>query len=158
MGKAQELQQIFSKKKLTLSLAESCTGGAIAASLARVAGASEYFKGCIVSYTDEVKIQLLGVHADVLKSVGAVSHAVALQMWRGAIRQFQSEVALSVTGFAGPTGGNSREPLGQVYIAYGYQQQIPQILAVDLKGSRLEIIEQTVCLAQDCLLKLLTTP
>lgn len=103
-------------KGLTVSTAESLTGGLISAMLTSVPGSSAVVRGGIVSYVGEVKEELLGVSGDVLSRQGAVDELVALQMARGALRELRSDVAVSVTGIAGPTGAEPGKPVGTVWI------------------------------------------
>ena len=102
----------------TLCTAESCTGGAIGAALTAVSGASNVFKGGIISYTNEVKHKLLGVDEDLLEIVGAVSAPVARAMAKGARRALDADIAVSVTGLAGPGGDEYGNPVGPEYIGY----------------------------------------
>jgi nicotinamide-nucleotide amidase len=101
----------------TLSTAESCTGGALAASIVRVAGSSEYFQGGVASYSNTAKMHLLGVPESTLAEHGAVSEAVAVALAEGARKQFGTTYALSTTGVAGPDGGSDTKPVGTVWIA-----------------------------------------
>jgi nicotinamide-nucleotide amidase len=103
-------------KQLTLATAESCTGGLVAERITRVPGASDYFVGSIVSYTNEVKMRLLGVPADMLEQHGPVSGEVAEAMARGVKERTGATVGLSITGVAGPSGGTQAVPVGTVYI------------------------------------------
>ncbi|HJQ25655.1 MAG TPA: competence/damage-inducible protein A [Blastocatellia bacterium] len=103
-------------KQYTLATAESCTGGLVAERLTRVPGASDYFVGSIVSYTDEVKQNLLGVPAEMLERHGAVSGEVAEAMARGVKERTGATIGLSITGVAGPGGGTQAVPVGTVYI------------------------------------------
>ena len=105
------------EKHLTLGFAESCTGGLAAAAVVAVPGASDVFCGSVVSYANEVKHDLLGVPDTVLESAGAVSAPCALQMARGALDALGCDIAVSVTGIAGPGGGTEKKPVGTVYIA-----------------------------------------
>lgn len=105
-------------KGKTLVTAESCTGGGIGASLTAVPGSSQVYKGGIISYTNWVKHQLLGVDEKLLKERGAVSAPVAEAMARGVRRALQADVALSVTGLAGPGGDEFGNPVGTVFIGY----------------------------------------
>lgn len=98
--------------------AESCTGGGIGAALTAVPGASTVYKGGVISYCNEVKHQLLDVSDGLLEAVGAVSAPVAEAMARGARRVLNADVAVSVTGLAGPTGDAFGNPVGTVYIGY----------------------------------------
>ena len=103
------------KRGLKLVTAESCTGGLVAATLTAIAGSSEVVLGGIVSYGNEVKIGELGVPAEVLEEHGAVSAEVAEAMARGARERLGADVAISVTGVAGPGGGTEEKPVGLVY-------------------------------------------
>lgn len=102
----------------TLATAESCTGGGIGAALTGVAGSSAVYKGGIISYTNTVKQKLLGVGADILEEYGAVSAPVALAMARGARETLEADVAVSVTGLAGPGGDEFGNPVGTVFVGY----------------------------------------
>lgn len=102
----------------TLVTAESCTGGGIGAALTGISGSSKVYKGGIISYTNWVKQHLLGVDEALLNDVGAVSAPVAEAMARGAREALQADVAVSVTGLAGPDGDEFGNPVGTVYIGY----------------------------------------
>jgi PncC family amidohydrolase len=102
---------------LTLSLAESCTGGLLGHRLTNVAGSSDYFVGGAVTYSYDAKERVLNVRHETLYDYGAVSEQTALEMARGARRLFHTDVALSVTGIAGPGGGMPGKPVGLTYIA-----------------------------------------
>ncbi len=112
------IQDYFIDKKLSLSVAESCTGGNIAHMITGIAGSSAYFKGGIVSYSEELKVNLLGVPPDVIKNHGVVSEATAMAMADGARRTMNTDYALSVTGIAGPDGGTEEIPVGTVWIGF----------------------------------------
>ena len=99
----------------TIALAESCTGGLVAAALTDHAGASKVFTHGVVAYANEAKTALLGVPPAVIAAEGAVSRAVALAMAEGALAVSQADVALSVTGIAGPGGGSASKPVGLVW-------------------------------------------
>ena len=105
-------------KGKTLVTAESLTGGGIGAALTAVSGSSAVYKGGIISYTNEVKHQLLGVPGDILEQFGAVSEPVARAMAEGARKVLQADVAVSVTGLAGPGGDDYGNPVGTVFIGY----------------------------------------
>ena len=102
----------------TLVTAESCTGGGIGAALTAIPGSSEVYKGGVISYTNWVKENILGVDGEMLDQYGAVSAQVAQAMAAGVRRQLQAGVAISVTGLAGPGGDDFGNPVGTVYIGY----------------------------------------
>ncbi|MGA9773545.1 MAG: competence/damage-inducible protein A [Blastocatellia bacterium] len=103
-------------KAYTIATAESCTGGLVAERITRVAGASEYFVGSVVSYTDHIKTELLGVPQEMIERCGAVSGEVAEAMARGIKERTGATIGLSVTGIAGPGGGTQAVPVGTVYV------------------------------------------
>ena len=104
-------------KGLTIGTAESCTGGAIASLLTSVSGSSDYFRGSIIAYSNEVKHQLLGVSKDDLQQFGAVSQQVVEQMAKGALQTIGCDYAIATSGIAGPGGGTPDKPVGLIWIA-----------------------------------------
>jgi len=104
------------QRKLTLATAESCTGGLIADRVTNVPGASEYFLGGIVAYSYEAKVSLLGVSWDTLHAYGAVSEEIVIEMARGARMALAADIAVSVSGIAGPGGGMPDKPVGTTCI------------------------------------------
>jgi len=113
---AQSVGELLNKQHLTLGLAESCTGGLIATHITDVPGSSDYFEGGIVAYSYQVKERVLGVPASMLEHDGAVSAETAMAMARGARKVLQVDVALAITGIAGPSGGTPDKPVGLTYI------------------------------------------
>lgn len=109
--------KLLIKKKRTLALAESCTGGLAAHRVTDVPGSSRYFLGGIVSYSDRVKSSMLGVDARLIKRHGAVSAPVAMAMAQGVRRALGASIGVAITGIAGPAGGSAKKPVGLVYIA-----------------------------------------
>jgi PncC family amidohydrolase len=114
---AERLLDLCVARRLTVATAESCTGGLVAHTLTRVPGSSAYVIGGIVSYADRIKVELLGVPATVLAAHGAVSAQVARAMAEGARARLGVDIAVSVTGIAGPDGGGPAKPVGLTYIA-----------------------------------------
>lgn len=127
----------------TLVTAESCTGGGIGAALTAIPGSSAVYKGGIISYTNWMKENLLNVNAELLKTYGAVSPEVAKAMAEGARKAMQADVAVSVTGLAGPGGDEFGNPVGTVYIGYS-DCKIADSIACYFIGDREEIREQAV--------------
>lgn len=115
---AAELIGVLRAKGLTLSTAESCTGGAIAAAVTSVPGSSDVFKGAVVAYANEVKRSLLGVSDDTLQSYGAVSEQTVREMVQGVARATDSDCAVATSGVAGPGGGTPDKPVGTVWVAF----------------------------------------
>lgn len=116
--------ELLLKSDLTLGTAESCTGGLVSNSITDKSGSSKYFKGGIVSYANSVKVEQLGVDRDDLNAYGAVSKQVALQMAKGVAERLNSDIGVSTTGVAGPTGGSKEKPVGTVWMGY-YQKNGP---------------------------------
>ncbi|MDY2778201.1 MAG: CinA family protein [Collinsella sp.] len=108
--------EALSHRGLTVALAESCTAGMVASTLASVPGASSALKGGAVTYCDEIKNKVLGVSSETLRIHSAVSHETAREMADGARRLFDVDVAISLTGYAGPGGGTELDPAGTIYI------------------------------------------
>ncbi len=139
----QELIRSLRSRKLTLSFAESCTGGALSAFLTEQAGVSDIFLGSVVSYSNEAKVDLLGVRRDTLMQEGAVSESVARQMACGARRQLKSDWSVALTGIAGPSGGTATKPVGTVCIAIA-GPSFEESRKVIFSGNRKAIQQETV--------------
>ncbi len=121
---SREIQSALYDNGHTLATAESCTGGRIAEAIISVPGASNYFKGGIVAYTNEVKENLLHVSHEVLEAQTAVCEEVARQMVIGACQALHTDYAISVTGTAGPGGGTPAIPVGTIWIGYGSKDDV----------------------------------
>ena len=119
-----QIQEALYNNNETLCTAESCTGGKISQAIVAVPGASQYFKGSIVAYSNEVKENLLKVSPQVLEEQSAVCEEVARQMVVGACQCMQCDYAISTTGIAGPTGGTSEIPVGTIWIGYGSKDYV----------------------------------
>ena len=136
----------------TLATAESLTGGGIGAVLTAVPGSSAVYKGGIISYTNEIKMNILGVSAALLESEGAVSAPVAAEMAAGARKILNTDVAVSVTGLAGPGGDEFGHPVGTVYI--GYQDlHRTAVHHYCFEGDRDAVRAQTICAALKLILE-----
>jgi PncC family amidohydrolase len=134
--------QLLTELGLTLAVAESCTGGLIAHRLTNVSGSSAYFIGGVVAYANEVKEQVLGVSGETMTAHGAISEETVRGMARGARRLFDTDVAISATGIAGPTGGTPQKPVGLVYVALA-AQDFERCERHLWRGDRLENKRQT---------------
>lgn len=121
---SREIQQYLYESGLTVGTAESCTGGRIAEAIIAVPGASNYFKGGVISYTNEVKENLLGVDHQLLEEKTAVCEEVAKAMVQGAIKTLGVDFAIATTGTAGPGGGTAEIPVGTIWIACGNVENI----------------------------------
>lgn len=149
---AEKIIEAAKNKGIKLALAESCTGGMIAASVTDVPGSSEIFQGSAVTYSNEAKEDLLGVSAAVIATAGAVSGECAAQMARGARKIYRADIALSVTGVAGPGGGTAEKPVGTVWFGYsGFDKE--KTFVRHFPGTRDEIRKATVKTALEYLLK-----
>lgn len=137
------IQRWMVKHRQTLALAESCTGGFMAAQLTAIQGASEYFLGSVVAYANSLKEGLLGVSADTLKKYGAVSKEVVHEMWTGLMKQSGADYGIAVSGIAGPQGGTPDKPVGTIFYALGKKSQMPVIDTLHVKGNRQTVILRT---------------
>lgn len=121
---SREVGELLRKAGLTLSTAESCTGGGVAALITSVAGSSAYFKGGIVAYTNAVKQDLLLVSPDTLARQGAVSEQTVKEMAQGAMETLKTDCAIATSGIAGPDGAEPGKPVGTIWIAVAYKNEI----------------------------------
>ena len=131
---SKEIQQYLYDNGKTLGTAESCTGGRIAEAIIASPGASNYFKGGIISYTNEIKERLLSVDHQVLEEKTAVCEEVAIQMVKGACETLGVDYAISVTGVAGPGGGTAAIPVGTIWIGYGSKEDVRTYLLTGDEG------------------------
>jgi len=138
-----------------LALAESCSGGLLAARITDLAGASEYFAGGVVAYSNEAKSEMLGVDPDLIETKGAVSPEVAEAMATGALERFEADVAVSITGIAGPGGGSEEKPVG--YVCFNARLADGTAIAREpvIPGGRLDIRERSALVGMHLLRLLL---
>ena len=135
----------------TLATAESCTGGLIANTLTDAPGSSEWFAGSIVAYSNDVKINLLGVSPEVLEEHGAVSRPVVLAMAQGILKTIGADISVAISGIAGPDGGTPEKPVGTIWMAWAWPGGT-RAKCYALSGDRITIKEQSVMAAVNGLL------
>lgn len=140
---SKNISELLYNSEKTLGTAESCTGGRIAEAIIAVPGASNYFKGGIISYTNEVKENILKVSHQVLEEQTAVCEEVARQMVLGAIEALQVNFAISATGVAGPAGGTAENPVGTIWIGYGSKDDVRTIKLTEDYGRDINLVIAT---------------
>ena len=143
--------------KRTIAVAESCTGGLVAAALTEVPGSSAVLDRGFVTYSNEAKMEVLGVSEDLIDTFGAVSIAVAWSMAQGALKKSSADVAVAITGVAGPDGGSDQKPVGTVVFACAKRGEDPEATNAELKmfdtaSTRAEVRFQATLTALELLL------
>jgi len=134
-------------QRMMLATAESCTGGWVAQAVTAIAGSSEWFERGFVTYSDAAKQEMLGVSARTLAAHGAVSEQTAREMAAGALAHSCAQVAVAITGIAGPTGGSPEKPLGMVCFAWAVKEGVPGAETRQFKGGRESVRRQAVIAA-----------
>ena len=147
-----EIGELLTEKKLTIACAESCTGGLLTSKLTDVAGSSAYVKGAVVSYTDEIKMNVLHVNAETLENFTAVSEQTAREMATNIRQLLKSDIGVSITGYAGPGGGTAENPVGTVYIGIS-DKNGDKVWRFNFGGTRTEIKEKVVAAALNLIKK-----
>ena len=152
---AAQVGEALKSHGLMLATAESCTGGAVAMDITDIGGSSAWFERGFITYANDAKREMLGVAQETLARYGAVSEAVVREMVAGALRHSHAQVALAVSGIAGPSGGAPDKPVGTVWFAWGIKggQCVAQLH--HLSGNRAEIRAQSVHIALQGVLELL---
>lgn len=154
-NKLLELARVLKERELKVVTAESCTGGLIAGTLTSVAGASEWFDRGFVTYNNKAKKEVLGVSESILDKYGAVSNECVAQMVVGALKHSDAQVAVAVSGIAGPGGEEPGRPVGTVFLGWGLKDEAPNIIRYSFNGNRAEVRAQAVEAAVNGLLDLL---
>ena len=121
---SKEISEIFWREGFSLSTAESCTAGNVAAIITAVPGSSHFYKGGIVAYANELKQNILQVKAGTLETYGAVSEETVIEMVKGAMQVFNTDFAVATSGIAGPAGGTPEKPVGTIWVAAGCKDKI----------------------------------
>ena len=149
---ARLLGGVLKRKSIKMVTAESCTGGGIASAITEIPGSSSWFDRGFVTYSNDAKVQVLQVKQSTLGKSGAVSKEVAIEMVEGALSNSNADLAVSVTGIAGPDGGSETKPVGTVYIAWKIKNENAVCIMQSFSGDRAHIREQTVkCALKSCL-------
>jgi nicotinamide-nucleotide amidase len=147
--------KLLEKNELTVTTAESCTGGMLAARLVNVPGVSEVFREGFITYSNKAKRKILSVQKSTLKKCGAVSEKTAKEMAKGGVFATDSDVCVAITGIAGPDGGTEEKPVGLVYIACYINDKVT-VKEFNFKGNRAKVREQSVVkaltLLRECIL------
>jgi nicotinamide-nucleotide amidase len=138
-SKMLDLQNLLIEKNQTITCAESCTGGLVASYITQNSGSSSIFKGSIVTYCNEIKEQELDVKKETMIKYGVVSCEVVEQMCRGALKKFDANYAIAISGVAGPSGGTKNKPVGTVAIGIMGTNNTQDIRIYNFKGNRNEI-------------------
>lgn len=144
MSLVERVSQALRARKWIMTSAESCTGGLISAAMTDLAGSSEIFDRGFITYSNQSKTDLLGVYSSILEAHGAVSEQTAKAMIEGALRQTPANVAVAVTGIAGPGGGSAEKPVGLVYIGVGIKGQPAHAFKHIFAGDRPSVRAQSV--------------
>jgi nicotinamide-nucleotide amidase len=136
-----------SRPPRTIATAESCTGGLLAARLTELAGASDYFKGAIVAYSNEAKVELADVAPELIETYGAVSGQVSAALANGARSRLHADVGVGLTGVAGPGGGSPEKPVGLVWLSVAVTDREPVTRSVNLPGGRADVRDRATTVA-----------
>ena len=152
MNLEERLAAALVEQNLTLATAESCTGGGLSHLLTAIPGASVFFIGGVIAYQNDVKIQWLGVPQQTLTHHGAVSSQTAIAMAEGCRNRFKTDVAVSITGIAGPSGGSPQKPVGLVYLAIAVSRGT-RVTEHRFPGNREQVRDQAIAAALKLILK-----
>ena len=140
---AKKLSELLTSKNLSIAMAESCTGGLLSSSITSIPGASAYFNCGFITYSNQSKVNMLGVDPKTIELFGAVSEKVAYEMAMGAGQNSQSDLAVSVTGIAGPSGGTPEKPVGMVCFGFYIDGNVKTSTQF-FSGVRSEIVSQSI--------------
>jgi len=153
---AGEVAALLADKKITVAVAESCTGGALCQALTDIPGSSAWFDRGFITYSNQAKVEMLGVSSTLLEQYGAVSFETARAMVEGVHGRSNAELAIAITGIAGPDGGTAEKPVGTVFFGIGQKGQAVKIDKRRFKGERGEVRARSVEFVLKALLKTLT--
>lgn len=142
---SQKVGNLLAEHELVLVTAESCTGGGLAQTITEIAGSSDWFDRSFVTYSNQAKNEMLGVKVESLDKFGAVSEQVAQEMAVGALHHSHADIAVSITGIAGPGGGSIDKPVGTVWFGLAGQASFIQVERKLFDGDRSQIRNQSIC-------------
>lgn len=145
--KIAEIATYLTNKKLKLATVESCTGGGLSYVFTNLPGSSNWFELGLITYSNEAKIQLVGVDEKTIANFGAVSEQTAIQMVDGLLAKYSVDIGISVTGIAGPDGGSEEKPIGTVWIAWKIKGKNTITNVYHFQGDRKSIREQSILAA-----------
>ncbi|KRO54953.1 MAG: hypothetical protein ABR79_03310 [Cryomorphaceae bacterium BACL11 MAG-121001-bin54] len=154
MNPFQQLHDLCVEKKVSIATAESCTAGFLAAKITSIAGASSFFKGGIIAYQNDIKINHLGVSKSLIKEKTEVCAEVVQQMAQGVRNKFSADFSVATSGYAGPTGGSELNPIGTVFIAISSKEKTISKRFVFL-GDRESVVSQSVISGAEFLMEVL---
>ena len=143
MSLEEQVVKLLKEKNLKVSTTESCTGGFLAGTIVNVSGASSVFDEGYITYSNEAKQKILGVKAETLEQYGAVSEETAREMAQGCAKKAEVDIAVGITGIAGPTGGTEEKPVGLVYMGCYYKNEA-KVKKFIFSGDRLQVRQQSV--------------
>jgi nicotinamide-nucleotide amidase len=152
---AERVGATLKARKLMISTAESCTGGWIGQAITMVPGSSSWFDRGFITYTNDAKQHMLGVRAETLSTFGAVSEQTVREMVAGALAKSRAQIAVAVSGIAGPDGGSPSKPVGTVLLAWGQKGTEPHAQPMHFPGDRDTVRRQSVIVALEGILELL---
>jgi nicotinamide-nucleotide amidase len=144
---AADLGRVLVARGWRVATAESCTGGLVAGAITDIAGSSDWFERGFVTYSNEAKVDLLGVRPETLSRFGAVSEATAREMVAGALERSRADIAVAITGVAGPAGGTPEKPVGLVWVAWGPREGAGDAVSYRFAGDRAAVREASVAVA-----------
>lgn len=153
---AQRLGEALLKRHWRCAVAESCTGGRVSAAITEIPGSSKWFDRGFVTYTNQSKTDLLGVSQYMLTTQGAVSESVVRVMAEGALAASQADIAVAISGIAGPEGGSADKPVGFVWFAWSYRNGSTNVASYCFMGDRSAVRSQAVYVALEGILSITT--
>jgi nicotinamide-nucleotide amidase len=141
---SQKLGKLLLKRQWVLATAESCTGGGVATAVTEIAGSSQWFDRSFVTYSNEAKMEMLGVELSTLEQFGAVSEQTVLEMVSGTLHHSRANIAVSISGIAGPSGGTAEKPVGTVCFAWATNDGWTTVETHHFSGGRAQVREQAI--------------